>query len=298
MKKILSILMVVCLGLLTAKTTFAEGDVPKLLNFQGRVSVDGQPFTGTGQFKFALVNMAGTTTYWSNDDTSTSASEPLSGIAVFVSDGIYSVVLGGSGMSPINESVFANNNEVALRVWFNDGSHGFEMLSPDQRILSVGYAVRASVADTVKDSGRTIVTGSIDSRNPGDETIDVLAVSEWKYSYVNGSWQYILDERYTRYGVKNIPIADLDVNDMPIVNVYLSNAADADEWYSLSGNNYIAHNVTKIDPSYVDFRVLNNYIQLLYLHLDNRDNPNSSPTMSYVGASPSYNVFYKVIIMK
>jgi len=293
MKKALSILMVVCLGLLISKTTFAEGDVPKLLNFQGRVSVGGQPFTGTGQFKFALVSPDGSNTFWSNDNSSTAGNEPLSGIAVFVSDGIYSVVLGGTGMAPINESVFANNNNVALRVWFNDGSHGFEMLSPDQRILSVGYAVRASIADEVKDSGRTVIAGSIDSRNPGDETIDILKKSGMIYEYYNGSWQYHYVEDYKRFGVKNIPIADLDVNDMPIVNIYCSDSADSTQWYPISG--YMVYNV---NTSYLDFRVLNNYVQLIYLHLYDRDNQSSSPTMSYVGGSPSYNVFYKVVIMK
>ncbi len=41
--------------------------VPLLLNFQGRVTVDGTVFTGTGQFKFALVNADGSQSYWSND---------------------------------------------------------------------------------------------------------------------------------------------------------------------------------------------------------------------------------------
>jgi len=31
--------------------------VPYLLNYQGRVAVDGQNFTGTGYFKFALVDV-------------------------------------------------------------------------------------------------------------------------------------------------------------------------------------------------------------------------------------------------
>ena len=295
MKKVLSILMVVCLGLLISKTTFAEGDVPKLLNFQGRVSVGGQPFTGTGQFKFALVNPDGSTTLWSNDNSSTNGSEPLSGLAVFVSDGIYSVVLGGAGMAPINESVFANNNNVALRVWFNDGSHGFEMLSPDQRILSVGYAVRASIADEVKDSGRTVIAGSIDSRIPGDDIKDVLKNSGMRYDYYTGTWQTF--EHYQRYGIKNIPIADLDVGDMPIVNVYLSSSADSTDWYpSNSKSGYMIYKT--VNTSYLDFRVVNNNVQLIYLHLADRDNAGSSPTMSYVGTSPSYNVFYKVVIMK
>ena len=46
---------------------FAWADAPGLLNYQGRISIGSNPFTGTGLFKFALVNQAGDQTYWSND---------------------------------------------------------------------------------------------------------------------------------------------------------------------------------------------------------------------------------------
>ena len=151
----------------------AQDSIPTLLNFQGRVTVEGQPFTGTGQFKFAIVSTDGLTTYWSNDDTSVNGNEPSSGITVFVKDGIYSVVIGENGMTPIPESVFTDNNDVSLRVWFNNGAYGFEQLEPDQRFLSAGYALRASVADTVKDSGRITISGEIDSRDSGDEFYDI-----------------------------------------------------------------------------------------------------------------------------
>ena len=59
--------MVGCLLLLSLPLSAA----PALLNHQGRMAVNGVNFEGTGQFKFALVNTAGTTTYWSNNGTST-----------------------------------------------------------------------------------------------------------------------------------------------------------------------------------------------------------------------------------
>ena len=44
---------------------------PTVLNYQGIVQVDGEPFAGpTGYFKFAIVDAAngnGTTNYWAND---------------------------------------------------------------------------------------------------------------------------------------------------------------------------------------------------------------------------------------
>lgn len=41
---------------LTGQTGFAQSSVPDVITYQGRVTVGGQPFTGGGQFKFALVN--------------------------------------------------------------------------------------------------------------------------------------------------------------------------------------------------------------------------------------------------
>ena len=38
-----------------------------VINYAGQVAVDGDPFDGQGQFKFALVNADGNQTYWSND---------------------------------------------------------------------------------------------------------------------------------------------------------------------------------------------------------------------------------------
>jgi len=37
--------------------------VPGIINFQGRVAVGGTNFTGTGSFRFELVNGAGTVGY-------------------------------------------------------------------------------------------------------------------------------------------------------------------------------------------------------------------------------------------
>ena len=43
----------------------AHAEIPRLLHHQGRMAVEGVPFDGSGQFKFALVDGGGTT-FWSN----------------------------------------------------------------------------------------------------------------------------------------------------------------------------------------------------------------------------------------
>jgi len=53
-----------------------HAQVPQLINYQGRVAVNGTNFDGTGQFKFALVNTDGFTTCWSNDGTGTGGNAP------------------------------------------------------------------------------------------------------------------------------------------------------------------------------------------------------------------------------
>ena len=88
--------------------------------------------------------------YWSNDGTSTDGSEPTGAVSLPVTKGLYSVLL-GANMTPIPNTVFANP-DVHLRVWFDDGTNGSQLLTPDQRIAAVGYAM---VASTVPDGAIT-----------------------------------------------------------------------------------------------------------------------------------------------
>ncbi|MEI6786721.1 MAG: tail fiber domain-containing protein, partial [Verrucomicrobiota bacterium] len=108
----------------------------------------GTNYTGTGLFKFALVNAAGNTTYWSNDATSNAGSEPTAAVSLTVTRSVFSVNLGDTTVAHMTQtipaSVFANS-AVYLRVWFNGGS-GSQLLSPDRRITSVAYALKAASA--------------------------------------------------------------------------------------------------------------------------------------------------------
>ena len=57
---------------------------------------------------------------------------------------------------PLLPATVFDNEDVRLRVWFNDGTHGFQLLAPDRRIAAVGYAL---MADSVSD-GAIITRGS------------------------------------------------------------------------------------------------------------------------------------------
>src|SRR4030095_3331867 len=135
-----------------------HAQVPQLVNYQGRVAVDAVNFEGTGQFKFALVNADGTTTFWSNDDSSVAGSEPAAAVALTVSKGLYSVLLGDialANMSAIPASAFTNP-DVRVRVWFADGVNGSQLLTPDQRLAPAAYLADGAVTSaTIADAAIT-----------------------------------------------------------------------------------------------------------------------------------------------
>jgi len=110
-----------------------------MFNYQGRVKVHGSPFTGTGYFKFAIVNNSGNESLWSNDGTSSGGGEPTASIAISVTDGIFNVMVGDPavGMLPINRTVFNHPSQIKLRTWFSDGTHGYQQLLPDQKLVNV-----------------------------------------------------------------------------------------------------------------------------------------------------------------
>jgi hypothetical protein len=130
--------------------SFSAHAAPPIISYGGQVSVDGQPYTGMGLFKFAFVDTNGQFSYWSHDGTSSAGSEPTGKVSVPVNAGLYSVMLGDTaltGMSAITESIFANHNDVHLRIWFSDGQ-GFEQLTPDRRFASVPYSLGANGTST------------------------------------------------------------------------------------------------------------------------------------------------------
>ncbi len=155
-----------------------HAQVPQLINYQGRIAADAVNFEGAGLFKFALVNSDGTTTFWSNDGTSAAGSEPVDAVSLPVSKGLYSVLLGDialANMTVIPAAVFTNP-DVRLRVWFNDGVNGSQLLDPDQRLAPAAYLADGAVtAATIADgaivaakvapaaiNGTHLVAGSLD----------------------------------------------------------------------------------------------------------------------------------------
>jgi hypothetical protein len=121
--------------------------VPGMVSYQGQVSVNGHPFSGTGYFKFAIIGPPGTTSYWSNDGTSTAGGQPTHALTLPVANGLFNVLLGdaGLGMPPLTPAVFSEPVRL-LRVWFSQNNSAFTQLLPDSPIASVPYALQAQLA--------------------------------------------------------------------------------------------------------------------------------------------------------
>ena len=154
--------------------------VPGILSHQGKLTVNGTNFTGTAQFKFALVTtnaLAGAQTLWSHDSTSVGGSEPKgSGIALEVARGVFSINLGDTNLAGMSEPVPASaftNAEVFLRVWVNDGVNGSQLLVPDRRLVAAGYAL---VAGTVLGpaTSAAVFTGPLSGDVTGSQSATVV----------------------------------------------------------------------------------------------------------------------------
>ncbi len=160
-----------------------RAQVPPLINYQGRVAVDTVNFEGPGQFKFALVNSDGSTTLWSNDGTSDAGSEPGGAVELVVAKGLYSVLLGDTAlanMTAIPASAFANP-DVRLRVWFDDGVNGSQLLTPDQRLAPSAYladgAVTTAAIAPAAVTGANVALGALDGTHVATNSLDFSRLS-------------------------------------------------------------------------------------------------------------------------
>lgn len=165
-------------------------DPPGILNHQGRIAVNGANHDGTGYFKFALVTGGGATSLWSNDGTSNGGAEPTAAVSVPVSKGHYAVMLGDTTLTNMTQAipaaVFTGNADVSLRLWFSTASGGpFELLAPDRRIASTGYAMAASQASAVAPGGVTsemLAYGAVTSAKIARGAVTSSAVADGSIS--------------------------------------------------------------------------------------------------------------------
>ena len=142
----------------------AQSQVPQAITYQGSITAGAAPYSGTGLFKFALVNSNGTATFWSNDGSSVGGGQPHQAITNLVIRGLFTVVLGGANMQPVTSTVFTNS-DLRLRIWFDDGTNGFALLSPDQWLTSSGFAMMAASVPNGAVTSNNLAAGAVSTRS-------------------------------------------------------------------------------------------------------------------------------------
>jgi hypothetical protein len=111
-----------------------------------------------------------TTTFWSNDQSSVGGSEPGNAVSLPVVKGLYSVLLGDNSLGAAMRTIGAPDlahPDIRLRVWFDDGVNGSQLLTPDQRLAPAAYLAEGSVTASTIAGGALNVSHFPGSRSPG-----------------------------------------------------------------------------------------------------------------------------------
>jgi len=174
--------LILLVFLLLPVANLLAADIPMIMNYQGSVTdATGSPLNGSGYFKFAIVDAAGTTTFWVNDNVTTNGTEPTTSVIIPVTNGLFSVKLGDvnlTNMAALNVEVFVDTN-VYLRVWFSFDGLNFEQFTPDTQIVSTGFAFKAQQANAVADG--VVTSNSIQDNSISNADIsDAAAISAIK----------------------------------------------------------------------------------------------------------------------
>ena len=156
---------------------------PETCSYQGELRVDGQPFEGSADFKFAIL-CDGTETLWSNDGTSVNGSEPTDPIILDVVGGIFSVRLGDPelAMLPVTADLLAGCAIPVLRIWVDAGA-GFEQIA-DQPLASSPVALVSEVASRAT-QGFTVEGADLVVR--GGNAVTVADAGDNTTAYLDGA---------------------------------------------------------------------------------------------------------------
>ncbi|NOX60574.1 MAG: hypothetical protein GXP42_01285 [Chloroflexi bacterium] len=121
------------------------------ISYQGRVTVNGQPYNGVGYFKFAIIDSQGNYT-WNSDvivQAQAGAQQigaPQNPIQIPVNKGLFSVRLGAAPDMPPIPPQAVGDPDSALRVWFSADGTNFTQL-PDRPFSAAPWAIMADTLD-------------------------------------------------------------------------------------------------------------------------------------------------------
>ena len=136
--------------------------------YSGKVAINGINFDGEARFTFALQDKEGKTR-WRNGKNKEDT------IRVPVTIGRYTVLLGGQGMNALPPQLFLDNDELYVKVRFDNGDgKGLRHLAPDQRITATP---RALVAEVAKSSQTAEIAQTANSVKPGGVTASQIKIT-------------------------------------------------------------------------------------------------------------------------
>ncbi|MFZ1948290.1 MAG: tail fiber domain-containing protein [bacterium] len=207
-----SVLVVTFAGLVCAGA--ALGDVPHLINYQGRLAdVDtGEPLSGSHEVVFRLYGVVvGGTELWSETHTLEADEQ-----------GVVSAILGGEQPLPELESA---------EVWLEVSVDG-EVLAPRRRLVSVPFALRSAAADVA------------DSLNG----FDAAAVAD---SAHNHDGRYFMESELTTSGTINAPGNPVDWTKLKGVPAGFADGSDSTGGVG-DGHSLDAADGSPTDALYVD----------------------------------------------
>jgi hypothetical protein len=153
-------------------------------------------------------------TYWSNDGTP--SGEPASAVSVGVTNGLFTVVMGNTGlanMTAIPASLFSSVTNLQLRIWFSDGVNGFAALSPVQTLTSTPYAIQALSANSASNLLGTLPASQLSGSVPVSQLSGTVPLTQLPAALLtNGATSVNLSGTFAGNGagVTNVNFATLN----------------------------------------------------------------------------------------
>ena len=135
--------------------TLASMSAAQVIDYSGRLYVDGEKFNGKGFFVFSIHDTNGEILWASGDFPQTGATRnPVAAWQIMVKDGVYQKRLGDSaaGMPAIDTARVLAAKNPFLRVWFHDGSsRGWQIAgdTPIKPALASSQAAQAGSGGSI-----------------------------------------------------------------------------------------------------------------------------------------------------
>ena len=207
-----------------------QAQVPEIITYEGFVTSEGTNFNGEGYFKFALIDNT-PETYWSNDGTSFDGLEPVTSVPIDVIEGSFMLGLGDANldnMEPIPADVFSNP-DIYLRIWFDDGVNGFSLLTPDEQMTSVGYAMVAAQMPEDAIDGSAIAPDSIETEHLGVQSVTETALADGSVTTAKLADNAVTEAKIAENAISADQIVDGTVSTDELANGSVTNMKLADD---------------------------------------------------------------------